>query len=127
MGPTLGCASGSKSAKEIALPSALVSVSLCVAQERSLRHASGFRYCAPRQSLSTQALYLRRGDAHHGTISDSFDPLLSDLGVYSYWLDDSDDVKFGVPGLTQFAPLLPENYSQLNRLQAFIERFTRPA
>jgi hypothetical protein len=33
----------------------------------------------------------------------------------------------GVPGLTQFAPLLPENYSQLNRLQAFIERFTRPA
>jgi len=33
----------------------------------------------------------------------------------------------GVPGLTQFAPLLPENYSQLNRLQAFLERFTRPA
>lgn len=27
----------------------------------------------------------------------------------------------------QLAPLLPENYSQLNRLQAFIERFTRPA
>jgi hypothetical protein len=36
-------------------------------------------------------------------------------------------VKLGVPGLTQFAPLLPENYSQLNRLQAFLERFTRPA
>jgi hypothetical protein len=35
--------------------------------------------------------------------------------------------KVGVPALTQFAPLLPENYSQLNRLQAFIERFTRPA
>lgn len=33
----------------------------------------------------------------------------------------------GVPGLTQFAPLLPENYNQLNRLQVFIERFTRPA
>jgi hypothetical protein len=43
------------------------------------------------------------------------------------WLDDTDDVKFGVPGLTQFAPLLPENYSQLNRLQAFLERFTRPS
>jgi hypothetical protein len=36
-------------------------------------------------------------------------------------------VGVGVPGLTQFAPLLPENYNQLNRLQAFLERFTRPA
>jgi hypothetical protein len=33
----------------------------------------------------------------------------------------------GVPDLTQFAPLLPENYSQLSRLQTFIDRFTRPA
>jgi hypothetical protein len=42
-------------------------------------------------------------------------------------LDDSDHVKFGVPRLTQFAPLSPKDYSQLHLLQAFIERFTRPA
>jgi hypothetical protein len=48
--------------------------------------------------------------------------IMQDLeDIYRNWRTD------GVPGLTQFAPFSPENHSQLSRLQAFLERFSRPA
>jgi hypothetical protein len=77
------------------------------------------------QRFCVQKFLFRDGVAYHQTqkfLNTSNATLFQQLRALTH-----PESTVGVPGLTQFAPLLPENYSQLNRLQAFIGRFTRPA